>query len=306
MLYDSIIIGGGAAAMSASIYAARQKISFLVLAKEVGGQTLLSADFENYLGFWNLTGVELVSKFEEHLRRNNVNIIEEEVTNISKKGDNFLVRTNNKQYETKSILIATGRIPRKLNVSGEDDFQGRGVTYCAVCDAPLFSGKDVVVIGGGNAALDAALLLDKYCPHVTIININPALTGEKYMLDEVRKNKKIDFLNNVRTTQIFGEKFVTGIKVILNGYEKIVKTQGVFIEIGSIPSVSFDNLTKKNKYNEVIIREDEIYSNRTSVEGIFAAGDVTNISEKQTIVSAGEGAKAMLSIFKYLGAKKQV
>lgn len=304
MIYDSIIIGGGAASLAASIYAARQKIRFVVITKEIGGQTLWSADFENYLGFWGLTGVELVSKFEEHARRNNVPILEEEVTLILKKGNNFVVKTNNKEYETLSVLIATGRNPRKLGVPGENEFLGKGVAYCAVCDAPLFSGKEVVVVGGGNAALDSALLLEKYCTKITIVNINPVLTGEKYMLEQVQKNPKINFLNNAKTIQILGDRFVTGVKVSVNGSEKIIKTQGVFIEIGSVPSVSFDNLTKKNKYNEIIISEDEIYSNRTSSEGIFAAGDVTNISEKQTIVSAGEGAKAILSIFKYLGTKR--
>ena len=303
-MYDTIIIGGGAASLAASIYAARQKIRFVVITKEIGGQTLWSADFENYLGFWGITGVELVSKFEEHARRNNVPIVEEEVTFISRKGNNFVIKTNNKEYETLSVLIATGRNPRKLNVPGESEFLGRGVAYCALCDAPLFSGKDVVVVGGGNAALDSALLLEKYCTKITIVNINPVLTGEKYMLEQVQKNPKINFLNNAKTIQILGDRFVTGVKIVVNGSEKLIKTQGVFVEIGSVPSVSFDNLTKKNKYNEIIISEDEIYSNRTSVDGIFASGDVTNIPEKQTIVSAGEGVKAMLSIFKYLGTKK--
>ncbi len=303
-MYDTIIIGGGAASLAASIYAARQKIRFVVITKEIGGQTLWSADFENYLGFWGITGVELVSKFEEHARRNNVPIVEEEVTFISRKGNNFVIKTNNKEYETLSVLIATGRNPRKLNVPGEAEFLGRGVAYCATCDAPLFSGKDVVVVGGGNAALDSALLLEKYCTKITIVNINPVLTGEKYMLEQVQKNPKINFLNNAKTIQILGDRFVTGVKIVVNGSEKLIKTQGVFVEIGSVPSVSFDNLTKKNKYNEIIISEDEIYSNRTSVDGIFASGDVTNIPEKQTIVSAGEGVKAMLSIFKYLGTKK--
>lgn len=304
MIYDCIIIGGGAAALAASIYAARQKINFIVITKEVGGQTLWSADFENYLGFWGITGVELVSKFEEHVRQNNVKMIEEEVILISKRSDNFIVKTRQHEYGTKSVLIATGRNPRKLGVPGENEFLGKGVAYCATCDAPLFAGKPVVVIGGGNAALDAALLLEKYCTKVTIININPSLSGEKYMLEQVQKNPKFDFLNSAKTMAIIGDKFVTGVKVLVSGVEKIIKTQGVFIEIGSVPSVSFDTLTKKNKYNEIVISEDEIYSNRTSVDGVFAAGDVTNIPEKQTIVSAGEGAKAMLSIFKYLGTKR--
>ena len=303
-MYDTIIIGGGPAALAASIYAARQKINFVVIAKEIGGQIILSADFENYLGFWGITGLELVSKFEEHIKRNNVNVIQEEVVSISKKKDNFLVKTGSKEHETKSVLIATGRSPRKLNVKGESEFLGKGVVYCATCDAPLFASKQVVIVGGGNSALDSAILLDKYCTKITIVNITPTLTGERHMIEQVQKNPKIDFLNGSRIVEILGDKFVNAVRVDVNGSQKIIKTQGVFIEIGSVPCVSFDNLTKKNKYNEIIVSEDEIYSNKTSVEGIFAAGDVTSIPEKQAIVSAGEGAKAILSIFKYLGTKK--
>ena len=303
-MYDTIIIGGGPAALAASIYAARQKINFVVIAKEIGGQIILSADFENYLGFWGITGLELVSKFEEHIKRNNVNVIQEEVVSISKKKDSFLVKTGSKEHEAKSVLIATGRSPRKLNVKGESEFLGKGVVYCATCDAPLFASKQVVIVGGGNSALDSAILLDKYCTKITIVNITPTLTGERHMIEQVQKNPKIDFLNGSRIVEILGDKFVNAVRVDVNGSQKIIKTQGVFIEIGSVPCVSFDNLTKKNKYNEIIVSEDEIYSNKTSVEGIFAAGDVTSIPEKQAIVSAGEGAKAILSIFKYLGTKK--
>ena len=163
---------------------------------------------------------------------------------------------------------------------------------------------EVVIVGGGNSALDSAILLDKYCTKITIVNITPTLTGERHMIEQVQKNPKIDFLNSSRIVEILGDKFVNAVRVDVNGSQKIIKTQGVFIEIGSVPCVSFDNLTKKNKYNEIIVSEDEIYSNKTSVEGIFAAGDVTSIPEKQAIVSAGEGAKAILSIFKYLGTKK--
>ncbi len=288
--------------MAAAVYAARQKISFAVISKDIGGQTVWSSNVENYLGFHLVSGSELVSKFQDHLKDYDVDFKREEVISLEKRRGFFAVKTSKKVYETKAVLIASGKIPRKLNVPGEDTYLGKGVTYCATCDAPVFAGKNVAVIGGGNSAMDAALLAEKYCNKVCLVNINPDLKGEAQLAERVSKSRKITVYNDSRTTEILGNKFATGIKFQSRWGEKRLAVQGVFIEIGSIPSVSFDKLTQKNKHGEIVLHEDKKngISNQTSIEGVFAAGDVTDVAEKQIIVAGGEGVKAVLGIFKFL------
>lgn len=301
-VHNLVIIGGGPAALAAAVYAARQKISFLIVTENIGGQTAISADIENYLGFPATNGPELSGFFEKHAAKYKVDIKEgEKVVGLYRNGSGFAVKTASGKYEAKAVLVASGKKPRKLGVPGEDRLYGKGVTYCATCDAPIFSKKDVAVIGGGNSAMDAALLAEKYCNRVYIINVNPELKGDALMLESVGKSGKISIFNNSLTTEIAGDKSVTGIKFRQGNDEKSFPVSGVLIEIGYIPSVDFDKLTEKNKWNEVVIHSENFMSNLTSVPGIFAAGDVTDIPEKQIIVAAGEGVKAVLSVFKYLG-----
>jgi len=300
MIYDLIIIGGGPAGLTAAIYAARQKIRFLVISKDIGGQTLLSSDVENYLGFHLVSGAELVKKFEEHIRDYNIEVKFEEVIDIKKKAGIIEVKTDKDRYQSKSLIIASGKKPRPLNVKGEREFVGKGVSYCATCDAPLFKNKDIAVIGGGNSAMDAAILASKYSKRVYIVTINKELIGEKLLIERVLKDKKIKVLYNARTKEIFGDKFVKGVRLDVNGEEIKLDVQGIFIEIGTIPSTAFDKITEKNEYGEIKIHQEGWMTNLTSVEGIFAAGDVTNVPEKQIIVAAGEGCKAALSAFQYL------
>ncbi|MBI2176413.1 FAD-dependent oxidoreductase [Candidatus Woesearchaeota archaeon] len=303
-MYDLVIIGGGPAALAAAVYAARQKVSFVVVAENIGGQTAISADIENYLGFPATNGAELSGFFEKHIRKYGIDVKEgEKAVDLRKSGEGFIVKTALAEYESRTVLIASGKKPRKLNVPGEDRLYGKGVTYCATCDAPLFAGKDIAVIGGGNSAMDAALLAEKYSNKAYIVNINPELTGDAVMADKIKNSKKIAVFNNSRTTEILGEKSVTGIKFSQGGSNETISVQGVFVEIGYIPSIDFDRLTGKNKWNEIIIHQENFETNLTSVPGVFAAGDVTDVPEKQIIVAAGEGVKAALSIFKYLGSE---
>ena len=306
-MYDLIIIGAGPSGLAAAVYAARQKVNFCVISKDIGGQTIWSSDVENYLGFHLVSGSQLVEKFQQHIKDYKIELKEEGVKDIKKKNSGFVVACDNGNYETKAILIASGKKPRLLGVPGEDKYRSKGVTYCATCDAPLFREKIVAVVGGGNAALDAALLLEKYSPKVYLITINPEMKGEKSMIEKVKKSKKIEIVANAKTTEILGNKFVTGIKIDVKGKAQQLKVEGVFIEIGSIPSVDFDKLTEKNKWNEIVINDDKenYISNMTSVPGIFAAGDCTDVPEKQIIVAAGEGVKAVLGVFKYLGKVKE-
>ena len=309
-VYDCIIIGGGPAGLSAAIYAARQKLNFLLIAKDLGGQTALSSDIENYLGFTKSTGTDLTTLFLQQLEANNVPYNSgEEAVSLSKNGSNFVVRTSLASYDTKTILIASGKKPRKLKITGEDELYSHGVTYCANCEAPLFKEVPVAVVGGGNAAMDAAILCSKYATKVYIITINPDLMGEEQMTETIKKNPVMfEVIYNAKTLDIKGgrnNKEVDSITIGVGGLKRTIPVKAVFIEIGSIPSTDFDQLSEKNKWGEIIVHDelDRGMTNLTSVPGIFAAGDVTNVPEKQISVASGEGTKAMLSIFRFLNAK---
>jgi len=299
MVYDCIIIGAGPAGMAASVYLARQKLNFIILSKDVGGQTLLSADVENYLGFHLIDGVHLVEKFKEHLNDYKIELRQGISVNDVVKENNFIVKTDDGDFEGKTVLIATGEKHRELNVPGEKEYYGKGLSYCATCDVPLFADKIIAVVGGGNSALDAALFALKYCPKVYIVNLNDKLTGDKGMLDNILNNSKVEVVYNAKTKEILGDKFVNGLKLDINGQERVLDVNGVFVEIGLMPASSFINIVEKDKWGEIIVDK----RNQTNVPGIFAAGDVTDITEKQIIVAAGEGGKASLEIIKYLQSK---
>jgi len=310
-MYDLIIIGGGPAGMTAAIYAARKKLNTLVLTGNIGGQTLWSSEVDNYLGFQLVSGADLVGKFRAHIKRldeeNALFDLEiKEGAEIKKaksvESGGFEVETAvGEKYQAAALIIASGKIPRKLNVPGEDKFIGHGVTYCATCDAPLFRGKDVAVVGGGNSALDAAIQLSKIANKVYLININPELGGDEVMREKIESTKeKVEILNAHETLEIKGGQFVTDlvVKDITSGESRELAVQGVFVEIGSIPSTGFvKNLVKLNEWGEIII---DPQTNGTSEPGIFAAGDVTNVREKQIVIAAGEGAKAALAAYDYL------
>ena len=303
-MHDTIIIGAGPAGLTAAVYAARKKLKTLVLSKDVGGQTIWSFGVENYLGFRLISGVELVRRFEEHVREFEVELkTDNEVTGIEQKDDYFDVHTKDEKYRGKTVVIASGKIPRKLNVPGEEKFLGRGVAYCATCDAPLFLGKDVAVIGGGNAALDAALQLSQIGKQIYVININAELGGDEITRDKIKAADNIGVLNNAQTLEISGEVFVNGIKIRdkTRGDERAIDVQGVFVEIGSVPSSDFARgLVEVNDSGEIKVN----CRSETNIPGIFAAGDVTDVSAKQIIAAAGDGCKAAISAYDHLIRKK--
>jgi len=300
-MYDLIIIGAGPAGITAAVYAARKKMKTLVITGDIGGQAASSGDIENYTGYQFITGHELAAKFEEHLRQYSLELRENEpVTTIKKAGDIILVQSNKDSYEARIVIIASGKRTRELNVSGEKEFKNKGVTYCATCDGPLFSGKDVVVVGGGNSALDAALQLINIANHVYIVNITSKLGGDAVMREKAETNKAVTIFNNARVTAILGEKMVNGIKIKRAGKEEALAVQGVFVEIGLIPNSEFAPSIERNQLGEIKIN----CHNETNIPGIFAAGDVTDVPEKQIIIAAGEGSKACLSAFRYLSQHK--
>lgn len=296
-MLDLIVIGAGPAGITASVYAARKKMDFLVISKDIGGQTALSADIENYTGYQFITGPELAAKFEEHMRQYNITVKENEEVREVKKLNHIISVTSDKAiYEAKTVIIASGKRTRELNVPGEKEFKNKGLTYCATCDAPLFSGRDVAVIGGGNSGLDATLQLMRIARHIYLINIAPGITGDPIMEEQVRKSDMVSVLNNTRVSAILGDKFVTGIAIKRQNKEETLAVSGVFVEIGLIPNSEFAKTIEQNEFKEVKVNS----RNETNVPGIFAAGDVTDVPEKQIIIAAGEGSKACLSAFRYL------
>jgi alkyl hydroperoxide reductase subunit F len=296
-MYDLIIIGAGPAGITASVYAARKRMDFLVITKDIGGQAAWSGDIENYTGYQFISGPELASKFEEHMRKYNINVKEEETVREVKKINNITsVVTDKAEYQAKSLIIASGKRTKELNVPGEKEFKNKGLSYCATCDGPLFTGKDVAVIGAGNSALDAVLQLIKIAKHIYLINIGKELTGDPIMQEKVKESEAVTILNNVKVTAITGEKMVSGIKIKKENQEEILSVQGVFVEIGLIPNSEFVEGIERNSLSEIKVND----RNETNIPGIFAAGDVTDVPEKQIIIAAGEGSKASLSAFRYL------
>lgn len=290
--------------MTAGVYAARKKLKTLIISKDIGGQASWSSDIENYLGFSMITGPDLVKKFEDHLDEFKedleLRISISGIKDIKKKGKNFVITTGDGKSETaKAIIIAGGKVPRMLGITGEKEFLNRGVAYCAYCDGPLFKGKDVAIIGGGNSALDSVLNLCKLVKQIYIINITKELNGDKVMIDKVMDLPHVRVMNNTEAVAIEGEKTVSSIRIKSRdgGLQKDLPVSGVFIEVGSLPATDYlKGLVKLNKHSEIIIDE----YNMTSVAGIFAAGDITTVIEKQIITAAGEGAKAAIQASQYL------
>lgn len=314
MVYDVIIIGAGPAGMSAGIYVCRKQLAALILSQDIGGQTAKSWEIENYLGFSMIAGADLVQKFKEHLEsfkcvtfKNRVEVKEvKKSSNKEIKKNLFaVVAGNGESFFGRTVIIASGKNPRRLNVPGEEEFRNKGVTYCATCDAPIFAGKDVAVIGDGNAALDAAYQLTKIARMVYLLAPGPKFRPDldKVLLQNVAASPKFKPIFNARTTVISGEKFVSGLAYqdAVSGRDEKLAVQGIFVEIGSVPVTAFaQKLVKVNRQGEIMVDK----KNMTSVPGIFAAGDVTDVVEKQVVIAAGEGAKAAIGAANYLSRMK--
>ena len=296
-IYELIIIGAGPAGITAGIYAARKKIDFIIITKDIGGQASLSWEIENYIGYQFITGPELVEKFIEHIKEFNVEIKENEpVKKILMEDKIFKIISDKNEYLSKTIIISTGRKPKKLGVKGEDEFKNKGLTYCATCDAPLFRDKEVAVIGGGNAGLDAVIQLSRIARKIYLIEIKNELTGDRFVIEKIKNIKNVEIMTGTKIKEIKGDKFVEGIRIEKEGKENEIKVNGIFVEIGSVPNSEIIDFVEKNEYGEIIVD----CKNRTSFPGVFSAGDVTNVFAKQIIVACGEGAKASISSFEYL------
>ena len=296
--YDIIILGAGAAGLAAGLYTTRRKLSTLILSGDLGGQTATTMDIENYPGVDFSTGPDLMVKFADQTKKFGAEIIFDPATSIAKVDDGFVVTTKGSQtYSAKSIIVATGKHHRHLDVPGEADYANKGVVYCATCDAPLFEGKAVVVVGGGSAAFDAALLLTKIATDVTLIHRRSEFRAEPILVERAKQEPKIKFQLDSQIISIQGDNFVRS--VTLQTPEGVVElpAEGVFVEVGQIVDTSFlGGMVETTSEGEIVID----MNNQTSHPGIFAAGDVTTVPFKQTVISAGEGAKAALAAYNYL------
>jgi len=306
-MYDLIIIGGGPAGITAGIYAARQKLNTLLITKNFGGQIARKViGIENYPGFEQISGFDLIGKLEKHLRKQDIDIKMNEVTKVERKENSFLVwiNDNKEKIESRTVIVATGADPRPLKVPGEKEFIGKGVSYCAVCDGPVFADKKVAIIGGGNSGFESALFLIDWVKKIYILEFNPELKADKENQDLVKENKKVEIITNAALKEIKGDKFVQSITYEdrTTKKEKTLAVDGVFVETGSQPATSFiNNLVDFNKRGEIKVAF-ETYQTKTP--GLFAAGDVNTGRFKQIVISCGEGAKTALAAFDYL--RKQV
>ena len=302
-MYDVIIIGAGAAGMTSAIYANRRMLKTLIISKDLGGQASLASEVENYPGIDEaVSGFEIMQRFNRQAKKFGAEFIFDEVEEIQKENDFFRVKTNTESYQTKSIILAFGLTPRDLNVLGEEKFKGRGVSYCATCDALFYRDKIVSVVGGGNAALDASLLLSKIAKKVYLIHRRDEFRGDEILIQKIKNTQNIELVLNSTIKEIKGDKFVESIFVenIDKNSEKEIEVSGVFAEIGyEIKADFIKNLVELDEKNQIITNK----NCETSQSGIFAAGDATNIQYKQIVISAGEGAKAALSAYKYIQEK---
>jgi thioredoxin-disulfide reductase len=302
VVYDLIIIGGGPAGITAGIYAARQKLNTLLITKSFGGQIARKAvGIENYPGFEEISGLDLIKKFEKHLRKQKIDIERDGVRKVKKIGEKFLVQTTGKNtFEAKAVIIASGADPRPLEVPGEKKFIGKGVSYCTTCDGPLFANKKVAVVGGGNAGFEAAIFLAKFAKKIYILEYSEKINADVENQERVKKTGKIEVITNVQPKEVKGEKFVNSL-IYLNGKtEKEVNlaVEGVFIEIGTQPATSFvKGLVDFNEKDEIKVNP---WTSQTSCPGLFAAGDADEVPYKQIVIAAGEGAKAAISAYEYL------
>jgi NADH-dependent peroxiredoxin subunit F len=299
-MFDLIIIGAGPAGMTAAVYAARQKAHTLLISKDIGGQVNWTLGIENYMGYQFIEGADLIAKFEEQVRKFPIEIqVGGEVDALMRVHDGFeIVTQDGARHTGRTAIVCSGKRPKTLAIPGEERLRGRGVTYCEICDGPLFQGMDVAVIGGGNSALEASMDLTKIASHIHLISITP-LTGDHVLIDRIREAKNITVMPEHEIMEVMGDVAVAGVRVkdTKTGQARELGVGGVFVEIGLVPNSDFVKGTVTlNEFGEILVN----CACETSTPGLYAAGDVTNVPAKQIVVAAGEGAKAALQAHQFL------
>lgn len=295
MMYDLVIVGAGPAGMTSAIYSARQKLKTLIISKDFGGQMAQKAvEIENYPGFEKITGFDLISKMENQVK--NVDVVREKVIEVKKENDIFFLKTEgDKVFQSKVVIIATGAEPRRLNVLGEVNYLGRGVSYCSTCDGPLFKNKEVAIIGGGDAGFETAIFMKNYASKIYILEQEESV---KASIDNQKKASGIEVITSARLKEIKGDNFVNQIVFELSGKEETLDVKGVFIQAGYVPETSFiGDLVELNEKKEIIVNFETF---ETKTKGLFAVGDVNCGKVKQIVVACGQGATAVIHGYKYI------
>lgn len=311
-MLDLVIIGAAAAGCSGAVYAARRNLNFVVISKDIGGEVALSGEVENWPGQIHTTGIQLADDFHKHALSYGVKFEQglEVIDIVQEKNYHIVIAKdyggNEKRFETKTVLIGSGIHPRLLGVPGENELKGRGVTYCTVCDGPLYKKKITATVGAGNSALESALMMATIAEKVFLLTKFPNTPeknggfpkGENILIDKVKKLENIEIIYNTQTLQILGEKSVTGLKYrdTITNEEKEIAAQGIMVHVGMIPNSSFAKNINKNPAGEIVT--DKV--GQTNIPGIFAAGDVTDIPYNQISIAAGQGVTAALAAIDYI------
>ncbi|MBI3572332.1 FAD-dependent oxidoreductase [Candidatus Kaiserbacteria bacterium] len=301
---DLLIIGGGPAGVAAGVYAARKFLQTTLIAEEIGGQSIVSEGIENWVGTPKLTGVELAKNLKAHLAavaEGRVEMVSDRVVSLEKAGDAFVAKTKSgKEFSARAVLITSGASRRKLDVPGADKFENKGVTYCASCDGPLFAGQDVAVVGGGNAGFETALQLLAYCKSVILLHRHKEFKADPISIEKARAHPNMRILPNAEPVEVLGEQFVSGLKYKDkdSGEIKELAVSGIFVEAGVMPNTDFaKNLLTLDTVGRIIVNPK---NQRTSVAGVWAAGDATDELYHQNNIAAGDGVKALEDIYLWL------
>lgn len=307
MKYDLAIIGGGPAGVAAGVYAARKQLKTIFITKDWNSQSTVSEGIENWIGTIKIPGAEFAKNLEAHLRAYAADFVEikvgESCEKVEKIEGGFKVSTQKGSYEAKTVLVTTGSFRKKLEVPGADTFEHKGLTYCASCDGPLFNGQDVVVVGGGNAAFESASQLLAYCKSVTLINRTDKFRADPITVEAVSKNPHFKIVSNAISKEVKGDKFVSGFVYTdaVSGKDTELAVSGIFVEIGSMPTTYFvKDLVKIDQWQHIIT---DPRDQKTSLPGIWAAGDCTDGLYHQNNIAAGDAVKALEDIYLYLKAK---
>jgi len=304
-MFDLAIIGGGPAGVAAGVYAARKRLKTVFIAGTIGGQSTDSIEIQNWIGTEKISGEELARSLERHLRAYAGDIVElhvgEFAKGIKKNSGSFVVTTDKGLYEARAVLIATGGMRRKLDIPGAAEFEHKGLTYCASCDGPLFSGQDVIVVGGGNAGFESASQLLAYCKSVTLIHRGAAFNkADAATVQAVTAHAHMKALLNTEPVRIEGTQFIEGVVVkdCVSGKEYTIPASGVFVEIGSMPSTGYiKDVVKRDDAGRIVV---DAKTQRTSEDGIWAAGDSTDGLYHQNNIAAGDAVKALEDIYYWL------
>jgi alkyl hydroperoxide reductase subunit F len=296
--YDVVIVGAGPAGLTAGVYCARKMLNTIIISENIGGQALESWAIENYMGYRMISGEDLMKKFEEQVRLFNIRLELDTVTTVAKDDGLFTVTTiSGNTLKTKSVILAQGNRQKKLGIANEEQYLGRGLSICSTCDGPLYKGKKVAIVGGGNSALQTAVEMSDIAQSVSLI-VRSTIRADPIYADMLKTRPNITVHTGTHVSSLHGEKFLSGITIKDDqSREQDISLDGVFIEIGWLPNTEMvENLVTLNEKKEIIVD----INGRTNIPGIYAAGDITSVKSKQIVIACGDGAKAALEVFEYL------